>query len=124
MVTLAVLATPATLSATTFTVNTTDDVSDGTCNVAHCSLREALAAARTASGPHTIAFDIPGAGVRTIATGSTCLPMINTQVTIDGYTQPGSSPNTNATGAINAVPLIEVIGSTCSRLETEDWHGN
>ena len=123
MVTLAVLATPATLSATTFTVNTTDDVSDGTCNVAHCSLREALAAARTASGPHTIAFDIPGAGVRTIATGSTCLPMINTQVTIDGYTQPGSSPNTNATGAINAVPLIEVIGSTCSRLETEDWHG-
>ena len=123
MVTLAVLATPATLSATTFTVNTTDDVSDGTCNVAHCSLREALAAARTASGPHTIAFDIPGAGVRTIATGSTCLPMINTQVTIDGYTQPGSSPNTNATGAINAVPLIEVVGSTCSRLETEDWHG-
>ena len=33
--------------AATFTVNTTSDTDDGTCNGAHCSLREALAAART-----------------------------------------------------------------------------
>ena len=110
--------------AATFTVNTTSDTSDGVCDPAHCSLREALAAARTASGPHTIAFDVPGTGVRTIAIGSTCLPRVNTQVTIDGYTQPGSIPNSNATGAINAVPLIELISSSCSLLETEDWHGD
>jgi CSLREA domain-containing protein len=100
------LAAPA--SATTFTVTVTDDSNDGVCD-AHCSLREALAAAQSATGaPHTIAFNIPGGGVKTI----TCLqasnvwPFITQAVTIDGYTQPGSAANTNATGAINAVPLI------------------
>ena len=48
--------------------------------------------------------------MRTINVGTT-LPQINQSVTIDGYTQPGSSPNTNATGAINAVPLIELRGN-------------
>ena len=103
------LAGPA--GADTFVVNTTDDTTDGTCNAAHCSLREALAAALSAVGaPHVINFAIPGAGVRTINVGGT-LPQINQSVTIDGYTQPGSSPNTNATGAINAVPLIELRGN-------------
>lgn len=108
---LVALAAPA--RATTFTVNVTDDTSDGTCNGAHCSLREALLAAQAATGaPHVINFDIPGSGVRTI----TCLganfgwPFIFQSVTIDGYSQPGSSPNTNASGAINAVPLIELRG--------------
>ena len=106
---LLALAGPA--GADTFVVNTTDDTTDGTCNVAHCSLREALAAALSAVGaPHVINFNIPGAGVRTINVGGT-LPQINQSVTIDGYTQPGSSPNTNATGAINAVPLIELRGN-------------
>jgi CSLREA domain-containing protein len=85
-------------------VNTTSDATDGACDATHCSLREALAAAQ-AGGPHTIAFDIPGSGVRTITVGSGCVPRVFTPVTVDGYTQPGSSPNTNATGAINAVPL-------------------
>ena len=106
---LLALAGPA--GADTFVVNTTDDTTDGTCNAAHCSLREALAAAHSAAGaPHVINFDIPGAGVRTINVGTT-LPLISQSVTIDGYTQPGSSPNTNATGAINAVPLIELRGN-------------
>ena len=108
---LLALAAPA--GATTFTVNVTDDTSDGTCNGALCSFREALLAAQAAAGaPHVITFNIPGSGVRTI----TCLaanggwPFIFQSVTIDGYSQPGSSPNTNATGAINAVPLIELRG--------------
>lgn len=101
------LAAPA--AATTFTVNTTSDTTDGTCDATHCSLREALLLAQ-AGGPHTIAFDIPGPGVKTI-TAATCLPGIFRNVTIDGYTQPGSSPNTNPTGAINAVPLIEIEGT-------------
>ena len=41
LVWMALLAAPA--SAATFTVNTTADTDDGTCNAAHCSLREALA---------------------------------------------------------------------------------
>jgi len=40
-------------------VNTTDDIDDGTCNAAHCSLREALAAAGSHSGPDTVTFNIP-----------------------------------------------------------------
>ncbi len=102
---------PPVAGATTFTVNTTSDTTDGTCDAAHCSLREALAAAQSAAGtPHVIQFAIPGAGVQTITVGS-ALPFITQSVTIDGYTQPGSSPNTSATGGINAVPLIEVRGN-------------
>ena len=103
------LAGPA--GADTFVVNTTDDTTDGTCNVAHCSLREALAAAlsrparRTSS---TSTSPVPACGR---STSARTLPQINQSVTIDGYTQPGSSPNTNATGAINAVPLIELRGN-------------
>ncbi|BCS31019.1 hypothetical protein TBR22_A02180 [Luteitalea sp. TBR-22] len=105
-VALALAATAA--SAATFTVTKTADTNDGTCN-ADCSLREAITAANGSSGPHTIAFNIPGSGVQTITlTGA--LPNIIQAVTIDGFTQPGASPNTNATGAINAVPLIEING--------------
>jgi uncharacterized repeat protein (TIGR01451 family) len=60
----------------------------------------------------TIAFNIPGAGVHTIIQATTALPALATPVLIDGYTQPGSSPNTNALNAgINAVLLIELNGN-------------
>ena len=39
------------------------------------------------------------------------LPAITQPVIIDGYTQPGSRKNTRATGAINAVPKIQLDGS-------------
>jgi CSLREA domain-containing protein len=107
VLTATLLAFATVAQAATFTVNTTDDTNDGTCNAAHCSLREALIAAQ-AVGSHTIAFNIPGGGVRTIVISGTQLSSITRNLTIDGYTQPGSSPNTNATGAINAVPLVEV----------------
>jgi RHS repeat-associated protein len=45
-------------------------------------------------GTDTINFNIPGAGVHTF-TPLTQLPTITGPVTIDGYTQPGASPNTN-----------------------------
>ena len=61
------------------------------------SLRQAILDAEAAAGADTIAFAIPGAGVHTI-TPLTLLPIISQPVTIDGYTQPGSSPNTNPTG--------------------------
>ena len=89
------------LAAATFTVTNTDDAGPG-------SLRQAILDAETAAGADTIAFAIPGAGVHTI-TPLTLLPIISQPLTIDGYTQPGSSPNTNPTGD-NAVGRA----TTCS----------
>ncbi len=40
-----VLAVPGSARGATFPVNSTDDLDDGTCNVTHCSLREAINAA-------------------------------------------------------------------------------
>lgn len=55
-----------------------------------------------------IHFNIAGGGVHTIAPASP-VPDITKSVLIDGFTQPGSSPNTHALNAgINAVLTIEV----------------
>jgi hypothetical protein len=59
------------------------------------SLRQAIDCANIRAGLDTIAFNIPGAGVHTISP-TTALPTITDPVTIDGYTQPGAAPNTNA----------------------------
>ena len=97
--------------ATTFTVNSADDVDDGTCDATHCSLREAIAAANANAGTDTIAFNIPGAGPHTIQPNS-ALPTITDPVVIDGYTQPGASPNTNGPGlGLNTVLKIELDGT-------------
>ncbi len=74
----------------TFTVNSTNDVNDGTCNAAHCSLREAIIAANAAAGSDTINFNIAGAGVKTIAPTS-ALPAFTGPVILDGLTQPGAT---------------------------------
>ena len=71
------------------------------------SLRQAIIEANAAAAD-TIAFDIPGPGVHTIAPLSP-LPEITAPVTIDGYTQPGSRPNTALIDQpINAAILIEL----------------
>jgi CSLREA domain-containing protein len=74
----------------TLTVNSENDIDDGTCNVTHCSLREAIHKANTLSGTITIKFDIGGGGVQTIQVKSP-LPAILVPVKIDGTTQPGYS---------------------------------
>jgi uncharacterized repeat protein (TIGR01451 family) len=87
-----------------FTVVNTDDDGGG-------SLRQAILNANSTAGTDTILFDIPGPGVQTIrpATG---LPTITDPVTIDGYTQPGSRPNTNpVTAGSNALLLIQLDGT-------------
>jgi uncharacterized repeat protein (TIGR01451 family) len=87
----------------TFTVlNTNDSGPD--------SLRSAMLAANTVAGPNQILFNIPGAGVHTI-TPLSALPPISEIVTLDGYSQPGSSPNTLAVGD-DAVIDIELDGET------------
>ena len=90
-------------------VNTADDADDGLCNAAHCSLREAIHAANADADPSTISFNIPGGGVKTIKP-ATKLPPITQPATVDGYTQPGASPNTLAEGN-DAVLLVELDGT-------------
>ena len=100
-----------------YVVNTTDDVDDGTCDFAHCSLREAVESAAYEQGPHVIMFDIPtsdpgydpSTGVWTIQpTNGFTLPA---DVTIDGYV--GSTPE----GGIRSVrPGIEIDGTTLAAL--------
>ncbi len=94
-----------------YTVNTTDDIDDGTCDEIHCSLREALQAANVDPGRDFVFFDIPGPGPHTISFLSP-LPAITDAVEIDGYTQPGASANSKAMSSGNdAVLLIELDGS-------------
>ncbi|HKB81192.1 MAG TPA: CSLREA domain-containing protein, partial [Thermoanaerobaculia bacterium] len=83
-------------SAATFTVNSANDVDDGSCDATHCSLREAINAANGSSGADAIAFSI-GSGAQTIVLTS-LLPALTDSVTIDGTTQPGYT----------ASPLIEI----------------
>ncbi len=89
------------------------DTSDGVCQTAQgvCTLRAAISQANNNPGPDTIHFNIPGSGVRRIELGSD-LPPINDPsggVTIDGYTQPGSAPNTDPL-TFNADIRIEIEG--------------
>jgi CSLREA domain-containing protein len=122
-----------------FTVNTTTDLhdalpGDGLCADSNglCSLRAAIEEAnaeaqQSGAGPFSINFNIPitdpnrdpATGVFTIFAHSEgviggadtdALPAIFSTVTIDGYTQPGASPNTLANGD-NAIILIQIDGS-------------
>jgi hypothetical protein len=90
--------------AATFTVTNTNDSGAG-------SLRQAIIDANANAGADTIAFNIPGSGVHTIQP-LTDYAAFAESVTIDGYTQPGSSPNTNGPGAPDdSVHLIEIDGT-------------
>ena len=61
--------------------------------------------------PDEVHFDIAGSGVHTITLESD-LPAVAGDLTIDGYTQAGSSPNTNGPGlGDNAVLTIEINGN-------------
>jgi hypothetical protein len=97
------------LLAATVTVNDAGDSTNAcaTTGTGTCTLRDAITFANANAGS-TIAFGIAGAGVHTIAPAS-ALPEITATVTIDGYTQPGSSPNTLAAGD-DAVLNIQLSG--------------
>jgi parallel beta-helix repeat protein len=95
------LAVP--LGAATFTVTTDARVGPG-------SLNQAILDANANPGPDTIVFAIPGDGVHVIDIAND-LPEILHPVVIDGYTQPGASPNTNPPGqGFNTVLKIEIRG--------------
>ncbi len=88
----------------TITVTTTNDGGPG-------SLRQALLNLNTAAGfgTNVIQFNIPGVGVQLISLAS-ALPAVVDPVLIDGYSQPGASPNTLSTG-FDANVLIRLDGA-------------
>lgn len=78
---------PNSAHAATFTVNSTDDVDDSTCDSNHCSLREAIQAANAVAGNDTIIFAdaLAGATISPLA----ALPVITDTLIMDGTTLPG-----------------------------------
>jgi CSLREA domain-containing protein len=68
----------------TLNVNTNADTDDGTCDVANCTLREAINAANNAAGADTIDFTLSPSA--TITLTGTQLPLITDTLTIDGST--------------------------------------
>jgi CSLREA domain-containing protein len=121
-----VTPTPTPTPAMTFTVTSTADTGGSTCG-AGCTLRQAVNASNANPPPtgatNLIAFNIPSndsgcdplTNVCTVAltdclgrSGNFCNG-INQPVIIDGYTQPGASANTLATGD-NANIRIKIIG--------------
>src|SRR5215467_4315734 len=97
-------------SGSTFTVGNTADSGPN-------SLRQAILSANLTTGA-TIAFAIPATDPNCNSTTHVCtitphtvLPVITRTVTIDGYTQLGTSANTLAAGD-NAVIRIVINGAT------------
>lgn len=87
-ISLVALTQSAQAAPATFTVTNTNDSGAG-------SLRQAIQDANTNGNPgdqDVIEFDIPGEGSQRITTESTL--SITQSVLINGYTQPGTSPNT------------------------------
>ncbi|MBS0657679.1 MAG: right-handed parallel beta-helix repeat-containing protein [Verrucomicrobia bacterium] len=83
------------LAVPTLTVTNTNDTGAG-------SLRQALLDANANANPNQIVFNIPGAGVKTIAPLG-ALPTLTAPVVIDGLTQPGATAS---------APLIELNGQS------------
>ena len=101
---LGLVLTNGRVHAASFTVTNTNDSGPG-------SLRQTILDANANPGPDTIDFNIPGAGPHSIQPAS-ALPTITDPVIIDGYTQPGASPNSNGPGlGLNTVLKIELDGS-------------
>ncbi len=96
-------------------VNSTADPGNGICDATECTLREAITTANDNSNQlsiDVISFAIPGtAGQAHTITLASSLLVIDEPLLIDGYTQAGATPNTDATGVgSNAALKIEVAG--------------
>jgi hypothetical protein len=101
---LALAGDAASAQAATYTVTTVNDAGPG-------SLRRALMQSGQQLNADRIEFAIPGAGLHTIAVASD-LPVVTEDVTIDGYSQAGSSP---ATPNTPAVPRIAIDATNAAR---------
>lgn len=107
---IAVLALSLLPPDSALAVNGCSLVVTNTADAGPGSLRAAIDCANILSGPDTITFAIPGAGPHVIQLVSP-LSAITDPVTIDGWSQSGSHPNTSESGAIHAIVQVEVRGS-------------
>lgn len=90
-----------------------DGGTNGTCDdgSGNCTFRAALQEANNNADLSTIEFNISGSGVHTITLGS-ILPDITEQTVIDGYSEPGASPNTAmAPNPLTGTLTVEINGS-------------
>lgn len=96
--------------ATTISVTTTVDNGLG-------SLRAAINTANAVASPprDTIVFAIPGGTIHTILLDSALAPVTDVGVVIDGYTHPGTIPNSLAMGN-NSVLKVELRNVTVGTL--------
>ncbi|HEV2805777.1 MAG TPA: hypothetical protein VGW57_12705 [Chthoniobacterales bacterium] len=94
------------LSAADFTVTNNNNSGPG-------SLYQAITDANATPGADRILFNIPGAGVQKIDVSQKLLPTLTESLLIDGYSQPGTKPNSLAAGD-NAVILIQIDGGAGS----------
>ncbi len=86
------------------------EVSNGTLAVSSLTAAQQSLVDGGLSTPNTIDFALPGTGPFTIMPTSP-LPSITSAAVIDGYSQPGASPNTNGPGqGKNTVLEIELDG--------------
>lgn len=95
--------------AATYTVNSNNDVNDGACDAAHCSLREAINAANANSGADTITFSI----AMTVTPTSVLPQLSDNQTTINGLGKVainGSSAGSNALGLDITGDNINILG--------------
>ncbi|HEX2906723.1 MAG TPA: CSLREA domain-containing protein [Phototrophicaceae bacterium] len=105
-------------SGTTFVVNATDDLNDGSCTTEHCSLREAIIASNNTPGTDTVTFSPVWYGMKTIRPTSP-LPDITDSSMIIGTVYPlvlldGSLAGTGAngltiTGGNSVVEYISIV---------------
>jgi hypothetical protein len=101
--------------AATITVTTADNANPG----GQKSLLQALTEAQDGD---TIAFNISGAGPHYLLTPANGYPYIRqNNLTIDGYTQPGSVPNTNTILAPNNAKIQIVLDSRNNGNTTMDY---
>ncbi|MCL4266832.1 MAG: CSLREA domain-containing protein [Anaerolineae bacterium] len=95
-------------------VNTADDNSDGVCDFAHCSLREAIIRANASAISNQIHFNIPG-DLPPVIYPLSPLPVITDPVVFDGFTQAGGVVVLDGSLAGTAVGLEISAGSSTVR---------
>ncbi|MFD3164889.1 CSLREA domain-containing protein [Herpetosiphon sp. NSE202] len=116
-----------------FIVNTVADTDDGACDAfgtgtgnQDCSLREAINAANANVDADTINFAIAGAGVKTIALSSN-LPALQTQIQLDGCSQPGSDCSVwpmSLLIEIDGAGLSDPVGPTSTQILAVESNGS
>ncbi|MEO7063672.1 MAG: hypothetical protein ABI082_07885, partial [Dokdonella sp.] len=109
VVALLTLAFASSVCANTYSVSNTADAGSGSLRQAITDANAQQVTGGTRCAPHSIVFAIPGTGLHTIQLLSP-LPRFNIPITLDGYSQSGSSLNTLNEGS-NAVITIELDGS-------------